>query len=125
LNIDTLAVTYPELRVVACHMGVPWVFDACELAIKNPNVYIDLSGIFVGSSDYINRQSANPLLIDRYRQALAFLDNYNKVLFGTDWPLVPMSAYIDFCKKLVPPETYEKVFYENAVNVYKLGETIG
>jgi hypothetical protein len=120
LNVDELAVTHPELRIVACHMGVPWIFDACEIAIKNPNVYIDISGIFVGSAEYIKRQSSNPLIIDRYRQALAFLDNYDKVLYGTDWPLVPMNAYINFCKKIVPPEAYEKIFRQNAVNVYRL-----
>lgn len=120
LRVDELAVAHPEIRIVACHLGAPWVFDACEVAAKNPNVYLDLSGILVGSDEYINRQAANPLLLDRYRQALVFLDNYDKVLYGTDWPLTPMGAYLDFCKKLVPAEVYEKVFYENAIRVYKM-----
>jgi len=120
LNIDELAVTHPMLRIVACHMGVPWVIDACEVAVKNANVYLDISGMFTASADYISRQSSNPLLVDRYRQALAYLDNYDKVLYGTDWPLVPMEAYIDFCKKLIPPEAYDKVFYQNAIDVYRL-----
>jgi len=120
LNIDELAVAHPTLRIVACHMGVPWVIDACEVAVKNANVYLDISGLFTASAEYISRQSSNPLLIDRYRQALAYLDNYDKVLYGTDWPLVPMGAYIDFCKKLIPPEAYDKVFYQNAIDVYRL-----
>jgi len=120
LNIDELAVSHPQMRIMACHMGVPWIFDACEVAIKNPNVYVDISGIFIGNTAYIERQSANQLLIDRYSQALTFLDNYDKVLYGTDWPLVPMAAYIDLCKKIVPPEEYSKVFYENAIKVFKL-----
>jgi len=118
LLIDELAVAHRDLRIVACHMGVPWVFDACEVAAKNPNVYIDLSGLLVGGAAFIDKMSANPLLTDRYRQALTYLDNYDKVLFGTDWPLAPMEAYICFCKKLVPPEAYDKVFYENAVSVF-------
>ena len=120
LRVDDLAVARPDMRIVACHMGAPWVFDACEIAVKNPNVYIDLSGILIGNAVYISRQSANPLLTDRYKQALVFLDNYDKVLFGTDWPLVPMGAYIDFCKKLIPTDYHEKVFYDNAVKVFKL-----
>jgi len=120
LRVDDLAVSHPEMRIVACHMGVPWVFDACEVAAKNPNVFLDLSGMLVGSDGYITRQTANPLLLDRYRQALTFLDNYSKILYGTDWPLAPMGAYIDFCKALIPEEAYEKVFYENAERVYKL-----
>ena len=120
LRVDDLAVTRPKIRIVACHMGAPWVFDACEVAAKNPNVYIDISGILVGNAEYISRQSSNPLLLDRYRQALVFLDNYDKVLFGTDWPLVPMDAYIEFCKKLIPSEFHEHVFYKNAVHVFNL-----
>ena len=120
LCVDALAVAHPELRIVICHMGVPWVFDACEVAAKNPNVYLDTSGMLVGSAEYIRRMCEERLLIDRYRQALVYLDNYDKVIFGSDWPLVPMGAYIDFCKKLIPPESYEKVFYQNALNVYNI-----
>ena len=120
LRVDELAVLRPDMRIVACHLGFPWVFDACEVAAKNPNVYIDTSGLFVGNAQYISRQSNNPLILDRYRQALAFLDNYDKVLYGTDWPLAPMEAYLNFCKKLIPNEAHEKVFFENAVKVYKL-----
>jgi len=120
LRVDDLAVAHPAMRIVACHMGAPWVFDACEVASKNPNVYIDISGILVGCNNYILKQAANPLLIDRYRQALVFLDNYEKVLYGTDWPLAPMGVYLEFCKKMIPVEFHEKVFYENAVKVYNL-----
>jgi len=120
LRVDDLAVAHPEMRIVACHMGAPWVFDACEITAKNPNVFIDISGILVGNAGFINNQADTPLLIDRYRQALVFLCNYDKVLYGTDWPLVPMGAYIDFCKKLIPDEHHEKVFYDNAMRVYKL-----
>jgi len=120
LRVDDLAVAHPDMRIVACHMGAPWVFDACEVAAKNPNVYIDISGILVGNADFIISQADTPLLIDRYRQALVFLSNYEKVIYGTDWPLVPMGAYIDFCKKLIPAEHHEKVFYDNAVRVYRL-----
>jgi len=120
LRVDELAVAHPDMRIVACHMGVPWVFDACEVVAKNPNVYIDLSGMLIGDSEFIAQQAETPLLVDRYKQALVFLNNYDKVLYGTDWPLVPMGAYIGFIKKLVPDEHHEKVFYENAVRVYKL-----
>ena len=122
LCLDELAVKRPSLRIVACHLGTPWVFDACEVAAKNRNVYLDMSGLLVDSAEYIHRQAENPLIIDRYRQALAYLDNYDKLLYGTDWPLAPMGAYLNFCKSLVPPEAHEKVFYENAIKVFRLNE---
>jgi len=120
LCVDELAVAHPDMRIVACHMGTPWVFDACEVAAKNPNVFVDISGILVGNAGFITSQADINLLIDRYRQALVFLSNYEKVIYGTDWPLVPMGAYIEFCKKHIPIEHHEKVFYDNAVRVYKL-----
>jgi len=120
LNADRLAVKYPHVRFVLCHMGVPWIFDACDLACKNPNVFVDLSGLLVGSQATIERMAAQPLFIDRYRQALIFLDSYNKVLLGTDWPLAPMDPYIRFIERLVPPEEHGCVFYDNALDVYNL-----
>jgi len=120
LCVDALAYAHPDMKIMACHMGVPWVFDACGVAQKNPNVYLDISGMYVGGASYIEKQGSNELINDRYRQALAYLDNYDKVLFGTDWPLVPMETYINFCKKIVPLEEYEKVFYQNAVKLFRL-----
>ena len=120
LRVDDLAVEHPDIRIVACHMGTPWVFDACEVAAKNPNVFIDISGILVGNAEFIANVADTPLLLDRHKQALVFLSNYEKIIYGTDWPLVPMGAYIDFCKKYIPAEHHEKVFYDNAVRVYKL-----
>jgi predicted TIM-barrel fold metal-dependent hydrolase len=120
LSIDSLAVDRPDMRIVICHMGAPWLYDACEVAGKNRNVYMDLSGLYVGDKDYFEASMRKPLLIDRYRQALVVMDKYDKVLFGTDWPLAPMASYVEFCKMLVPPETYDIVFYENAMRVFGL-----
>lgn len=120
LQVDKLAVTHRDMRIVICHMGEPWIFDACEVAFKNKNVYMDLSGLLTGNSAYIAGMAAKQLFLDRLKSALTLLDNYDKVMYGTDWPLAPMNAYIDFCKMLVPPETYDRVFYQNAVDVFKL-----
>ncbi|MCL1993506.1 MAG: amidohydrolase [Spirochaetes bacterium] len=120
LKIDRLAVQRRDTRIVICHMGSPWVYDACEVAYKNKNVYLDTSGLLEGNATYIDNMAAKQLFVDRFKSALIFLDNYNKVMFGTDWPLVPMNAYVELCKKIVPPETYEKVFWENAASVFKL-----
>ena len=120
LCVDELAVSRPNLRIVICHMGEPWIYDACEVAGKNANVYMDMSGMMIGNTAYFENMTANPLIPDRFRQALALTDKYEKVLFGTDWPLVPMGAYIEFCNKLIPPEAYHMVFYENAKKVFRL-----
>ena len=120
LSVDKLAVTHRDMRIVICHLGAPWIFEACEVAFKNKNVFLDLSGFLIGNSAYLQYMTSKQLYIDRIKSAIIFLDNYDKMMYGTDWPLAPMAAYIDFCKLLVPTETYEKVFYQNAVDVFKL-----
>jgi len=99
-------------------MGNPWVMDACEIAYKNRNVYVDISGLEEGDPTKIESSAKNHLLVNFLKTGLDHLDDYKKVLFGTDWPIVPMQAYIDFCKKLIPEHTYEDVFLNNALQVY-------
>ncbi|WP_443083806.1 amidohydrolase family protein [Vallitalea sp.] len=44
----------------------------------------------------------------------------NKILYGSDWPLVDTKAYIEFVKKLLPKKYYKDVFYNNAKRVFSL-----
>lgn len=118
LTIDELAVKYQEITFVICHMGVPWVMDTAELIAKNPNVYTDLSGLIAGSSEEVKRMSNTRLYVELIQQALVYANRYDKVLFGTDWPLVPIEPYIDFIKRVVPEAYYEDVFYNNALSVF-------
>jgi predicted TIM-barrel fold metal-dependent hydrolase len=121
LKIDRLAGMYRDVNFVLAHMGDPWIIDACELAYKNANVYLDASGLVVGEEKEISRVRDEPLLRDRFRQGILFLNDYDKLLFGTDWPLAAMKPYIGFCKTLVPEPFHDKFFYENAVRVYRIG----
>ena len=118
LHIDRLAVKYPDLKIIICHMGAPWVFDACETAGKNENVFLDLSGLLVGSAEYIKKMSEQKLLTDRYMTPLILMDNYEKVIYGSDWPLAPFGEYINFIKKLIPDYAREDVFYNNAAKLF-------
>jgi len=120
LAADRLAVKFRDTQFLLCHMGNPWIMDACEIAYKNRNVFLDISGLVEGNAAHIAHTEASPLLMQHYTLGLLYLNNYKKVLFGTDWPIVPIDAYIHFCKKIVPAHAYEDVFYNNAKNVYKL-----
>ncbi len=120
LNADKLALMYRDVNFVLAHMGDPWIMDACEVAYKNANVYLDTSGLAVGGEEEIARVRDEPLLRDRFRQAILFLNNYDKLLFGTDWPLTKMRPYIEFCETLVDARYHGKFFYDNAVKIYGL-----
>lgn len=118
LNIDEVAVKYRDVNFVIAHFGDPWVMDTAELISKNPNVYADLSGLIVGDEREINRFKSIPLFVDHIKRGLVYADNYEKILFGSDWPLVPIKPYIEFVKSIIPEEFYENVFYKNALNVF-------
>ena len=118
LAADRLAVNFRDVNFMLCHMGDPWIMDACEVAYKNRNVYVDISGLQAGDAAHITATEARPHVMHHYTQGLSYLNNYEKVLFGTDWPLVPLGAYIEFCKKLVPHTSYDDVFYNNAARLF-------
>ena len=118
LTIDELAVKHPEINLIICHMGVPWVLDTAELIAKNHNVYTDLSGLIAGSGEQVEKVKANRLYVEHLKLGLVFANRYDKVLFGSDWPLVPLVPYVDFIKHLIPEEFHEAVFYQNALRVY-------
>jgi hypothetical protein len=120
LTADRAAVMFRDTRFLLCHMGNPWIMDACETAYKNRNVFLDMSGLVEGNVGVMDFTESQPLLMQHYQTGLVYLNNYKKVLFGTDWPIVPMARYAAFCKKLVPEPAWGDVFYENAMRVYRL-----
>jgi len=119
LAADRLAVNNRDVNFILCHMGDPWIMDACEVTYKNHNVYVDISGLLTGDATLVAQVEQRAVVMHHYAQGITYLNNYKKVLFGTDWPLVPMAAYIEFCKKLVPQSAYEDVFYNNAARLFR------
>ena len=123
IHVDKLAYAFADLNIVICHLGYPWVMEACEMASKNKNVYLDISGLAIGGAEECEMMRNEPLIRDYYRQGLVFLGNYKKVIFGTDWPLVPVGPYIEFCKDLIPQNAWENVFCNNAARIYGVVES--
>ena len=120
LAADRLAVNFRDVNFMLCHMGDPWVMDACEVAYKNRNMYLDISGLQAGDENLLAEVEGRPHVMHLYTQGLSYLNAFQKVLFGTDWPLVPLGRYIEFCKKLVPESTYEDVFFNNAAKLFNI-----
>jgi predicted TIM-barrel fold metal-dependent hydrolase len=118
MTVDEAAVEYPDITFVICHMGDPWVMDTAELISKNPNVYTDVSGMIAGNAAFIQRRRNTALYMDHFRQAMVYAEQYDKILFGTDWPIAPVVPYVEFIKDLVPEEHHQDVFFNNALKVY-------
>ncbi|ETT51878.1 TatD family hydrolase [Paenibacillus sp. FSL P4-0338] len=125
LSMEETFLKHREITFMLCHLGDPWVMDTAALLEKNPNLYTDLSGWIVGDQAKVDRLLTEQTYTDHFRRALVFAEKYDRLVFGTDWPLVPLDAYITFVKHLVPEAYHEDVFYNNALRVFpKLAERI-
>ncbi len=113
---DEVAKMYPEVKLILAHMGNPWLIDGAEVAYRNPNVYVDISGLYVGEN--LARVKNDSQILAFHRLALKLIHSYDKVLYGSDWPLTPMAEYIEFCQSIVPEEQWHKVSHDNALKVF-------
>jgi predicted TIM-barrel fold metal-dependent hydrolase len=106
--LDDVAADFPNLTVILAHPSVPWQDEAISIATHKANVYIDLSG---WSPKYFP-----PQLV---RAANSFLQD--KVLFGTDYPLLTPERWLrDFDQLDIKPQVRPKILKDNAARLLRL-----
>lgn len=118
LSFDEAIVRHPNLTFVICHLGEPWVMDTAALISKSTNVMADLSGLLVADKATIKKKESQTGEMLRLRQPLLFEERYDRFLFGSDWPLAPLDAYVAFVRSLIPETYHGDVFYRNALRVF-------
>jgi hypothetical protein len=117
LHVDEVAVDFPRVKFLICHLGNPWFRDCMEVVYKNDNVYTDISGLTLGHFD--DRFEA--YMRQQLKEMILWGVNPNRVLYGTDWPLVSMESYLEFMEELkLPPRDKALMFFENAAALFKL-----
>ncbi|AXE83253.1 amidohydrolase family protein [Streptomyces atratus] len=110
LDVDDVATDFPGMRIVLAHPSFPWQDEALAVATHKPEVYIDLSG---WSPKYF------PPQLVRYANSLL----RDKVLFGSDYPLLAPDRWLaDFAKLPVKDEVRPKILKENAARLLGLTE---
>ena len=123
LGVDEVAVDHPDCKFVLCHLGNPWMTDAAEVIYKNMNVWADLSGLMVGDDGAFASEEGREAAAElghMIARAMKYSERPNRFLYGTDWPLAPMTAYREFVKEVVPLEHRNLVFEENARLLFRL-----
>jgi len=118
LAVDELAVTHQRNLFIIAHLGDPWVKETAEVVRKNPNVWADISGLLVGSHSHFQEMVCEPVILNEFRHALIYAATWDKFLFGSDWPLAPFDAYLNFVERIVPEKYLEKVLGKNALNIF-------
>jgi predicted TIM-barrel fold metal-dependent hydrolase len=58
------------------------------------------------------------VVVTDLRKALTFANRYDRILYGSDWPLAPMATYRRFVEAIIPKEHHEKVFRTNAEKLF-------
>jgi len=110
MYLDDVAADFPDMPIILAHPSIPWQDEALSVATHKPNVYIDLSG---WSPKYF------PANLVQYANTLL----KNKILFGTDNPVLSPDRWLeDFEKLNIKPEVRPLIMKENAVKLLRLKE---
>ena len=108
MNIDDVAVDFPELPIIMAHPAFPWQDEAISVCLHKPTVYIDLSG---WSPKYFS-----PTLVQYANTLLK-----HKVLFGSDYPLITPDRWLaDFDKIAIRDEVRPLILKQNAMRLFGL-----
>jgi len=117
INVDEVCVDYPDVNFVLCHLGNPWLRTTAEIIYKNHNAYTDISGLvleeFEAKMEAWMKQQVGDLLL--------YSGEPDRILYGTDWPLVRMGPYLKFVDDLeLDPEHKALLLRENAIRLFRI-----
>lgn len=110
--LDKIAIDFPTLKIIGIHTGHPWTEEMISMAWKHKNVYI-------GTDAHAPRYW-DPSLV-------RFLNSrgQDKVLFGTDWPIIGFERAIKEIDELelrdIPKQ---KLLRDNAIRLYGLEDWV-
>jgi hypothetical protein len=108
LLLDDVAADFPGLTVILAHPSVPWQAEAISMATHKANVFIDLSGWRPKYFPAELVRAAGGLLRD-------------KVLFGSDYPLITPERWLeDFADLALPDQGRPAILKQTAARVLGL-----
>ena len=116
--IDEVACHFPELVLIMSHAGYPWVLEACLIAWKHPNVYLELAA---HRPRYFGVPGTGWEPLMRYGQTTLA----DKVVYGTGAFLInrPYAELVEEMRSLpLAPEVARKWMWSNAAELLGIGE---
>ena len=106
--LEHVALEFPELRIVAGHIGAPWTQEIISLATKFPNLYVDTSAY--------KATRFPPDFVEFLRGRGA-----KKVMFGSNYPMLTAAACLEGLPALgLSAEAQEQFLSTTARRVFKL-----
>ncbi len=108
IHLDEVALAFPQLTILGCHLGQPWHEEMMTLAWKHPNLYIETSA----------RPARHwpPSFVDFVRGW-----GQDKVIWATDYPLLSFKRCMDDVEALgLDEKVKRKLLRENAKRAFRL-----
>lgn len=110
IYLDQVALDFPELVIVAGHIGYPWTEEAIAVATKHERVFIDTSAYTIA------RYPAN--LVDYLKR-----HGRDKVLWGSNYPMIAPAQALEGLDGLGLEAGVRAAFLGgNAARVYGIAE---
>lgn len=93
-EFETMAQTFPEVTVIVSHLCKPFFQDMMVVLKRNPNIYVDMSGLLDSKLDTNYRD-------DCVQHVRRFADTCgpDRLLFGTDFPVQTHADTIYFVEE--------------------------
>jgi predicted TIM-barrel fold metal-dependent hydrolase len=123
-DVDAAASSFPDVKFVVTHIGLPRLDDFCWIGVQDKNVY---AGLAVATA-FIHRR---PRYFAQIMAELLFWLGPDRILFGSDYALWnPKWIIEDFIKFELPPDIEKeygvqltldikkKILYENAARLW-------
>jgi predicted TIM-barrel fold metal-dependent hydrolase len=105
--LDQVAIDFPELILIGIHIGVPWTEEMISMCWKHENV-------FTAGDAYAPKHWP--------KSYVHYANSYGreKVLFGTDWPVIdPERAVAEVAELGLRPEAHKLLMRDNAMRIFK------
>jgi len=108
IYLDQVAIDFPELKLIGIHIGIPWTEEMISMCWKHENVF-----------------TAGDAYAPKYwpESFVHYANSYgkNKVMFGTDWPVIdPVRAVKEIEDLGFRKEAKQLIMRDNALKVFNL-----
>jgi predicted TIM-barrel fold metal-dependent hydrolase len=88
IYVDDVATNFPDLKIVVCHGGYPWVEEFFVVVYSNPNIWVDLTFL-----DYIEKTFHVPKLVENTVRRLKKLIGTERLLWGSEGPYMDLPMF--------------------------------
>lgn len=111
--LDQVACDFPELRLIACHAGWPYVAEYCAVARRHPTVFLEFGAL---APKYVARPGTGwDVLFSMMPNLLR-----EQILFASDWPMMQPSRLLKEWRSTgLDERTLQALLHDNSQRLFR------